>query len=535
MIRMKKLNFIFTIIGLVVLLASCDDFLSTMPDNRAELNTEAKISSILVSAYPNKVPIIMMEYGSDNVMDNGVLYTSDTRKEEVYQWMDITTDSNDDPRYMWQGHYSAVASANHALEAIEEMGNPERLAPQRAEALICRAYAHFVLANVFCLPYNPQTADKDMGVPYAIKPETQVVANYERGTMAELYKNINDDIEAALPHIRDDAYAIPKYHFNKKAAYAFAARFNLFYVKPDKSNYQKVIDYANQVLGSSPASLVRNMSKYLPLGATDISNAYIQANETANLLIIPAYSLAGRMISGTGPRYNHNMEIVSNETVWARGPWGSNASAGFLISKLYGSNQSVRFPKLDEFWEATDKTGQTGYAHIVHVPFTADETLLCRAEAYTFQEKYAEAAADLNIWQDVHCNKTYTSTSGITYTLKTLTPEIINEFWNKLNYTPTPLSSSAGGADRSIKKKLHPKGFTVNEGEQENFIQCVLHYRRLENLHDGQRWVDIKRYGIEVEHNRDGLSPDILKHDDLRLAIQLPSDVISAGLTKNPR
>ncbi|MDR0657793.1 MAG: RagB/SusD family nutrient uptake outer membrane protein [Mediterranea sp.] len=527
---MKKSKLIYVVLCISAMLVSCDDFLSTMPDNRAELNTEAKVASILVSAYPNKAPIIMMEYGTDNVMDNGALYASDTRKEEVYQWKDITTDSSDDPRYMWQAHYSAIAAANQALQAIDDLGNPASLAPHRAEALICRAYAHFVLANVFCLPYNPETADKDMGLPYAEKPETQVDVKYERGTMAGLYQKINDDIEAALPGIRDEVYTVPKYHFNKKAAYAFAARFNLLYVKTDKSNYQKVIDYATQVLGSTPENAVRRMSAYLPLGAADISNAYVQVSEVANLLIIPAYSLAGRMISGTGARYNHNMEIVSYETVWASGPWGSSGSGGFLISQLYGTNQSVRFPKLDEFWEATDKTGNTGYAHVVHVPFTADEALLCRAEAYTFQEKYAEAAADLNIWQEAHCKKTVGAN-----TLATLTRDIINNFWNSRTYTPIPLNPDNAGKDRSIKKTLHPQGFTVAEGEQENFIQCVLHYRRIENLHDGQRWVDIKRYGIEVEHNRDGLSSDILKSDDLRRALQLPSDVINAGLPANPR
>ncbi len=358
---MKKYKLLYTILCIALALVSCDDFLDTMPDNRAELNTDAKIASMLVSAYPNKLPILMMEYSSDNVMDNGQQYSSTKRKEEIYLWQDITLDSNDDPRYMWQAHYSAIASANQALQAIDDLGNPERLSAQRAEALICRAFAHYSLASVFCLPYNPDTADSDMGLPYSESPETQVIVEYERETMAELYQKINDDMEAALPYIRDDVYTVPKYHFNKKAAYAFAARFNLLYVKSDKSNYQKVIDYANEVLGNTPENIIRKMSTYLPLGATDISNAYVQASETANLLIVPIYSLVGRYIAGDYPRYNHSRDITLEETVWAKGPWGSSGSAGFLISKLYGNNQSVRFPKIDEFWEATDKTGNTGH------------------------------------------------------------------------------------------------------------------------------------------------------------------------------
>lgn len=42
------------LIGTAFLLGSCDDFLNTMPDNRAEIDTEAKVTSILVSAYQTR-------------------------------------------------------------------------------------------------------------------------------------------------------------------------------------------------------------------------------------------------------------------------------------------------------------------------------------------------------------------------------------------------------------------------------------------------------------------------------------------------
>ncbi|MCD8184448.1 MAG: RagB/SusD family nutrient uptake outer membrane protein [Bacteroides sp.] len=437
---MKKINLIYTALGAALTLASCDDFLDTMPDNRAELNTEAKVASMLVSAYPNKSTVLMTEYGTDNVVDNGSQYTVYYRnQEETYLWKDITTETNDDPKYVWQSYYSAIASANQALEAIEDLGNPNSLASQKAEALMCRAYCHFALANVFCLPYNPETANKDMGIPYSEKPETQVVVNYERGTMAELYEKINNDIEAALPYISDEVYSVPKYHFNKKASYAFAARFNLFYVQPDKSNYQKVIDYATQVLGSNPTSVLRNYTALLPLGRADVGNAYVQAREPANLLLIPSYSTTGRLLSGMGVRYNSSKGVISNETYWATGPWGSYISGkdNYLIysNKLYvnGAPNGV-FPKLEEFWEATDKTGNSGFAHTVNVVFTTDETLLCRAEAYVFQEKYDEAAADLNTWQSSHCRSTLADRGP----LQTLTRARINSFFGDLPYAVIP-------------------------------------------------------------------------------------------------
>ena len=65
--------------------------------------------------------------------------------------------------------------------------------------------------------------------------------------------------------------------------------------------------------------------------------------------------------------------------------------------------------------------------------------------------------------------------------------------------------------------------------------------RRIQTLHTGLRWFDIKRYGIELNRRTlaggtvGSVSSNILKSDDRRRAIQLPLDVISAGLTPNPR
>ena len=75
--------------------------------------------------------------------------------------------------------------------------------------------------------------------------------------MQELYANINKDIEGALPLINDNLYPVPTYHFNQKAAYAFAARFNLYY-----TNYKKAISYASQALGSTPNTVLRDWSSW---------------------------------------------------------------------------------------------------------------------------------------------------------------------------------------------------------------------------------------------------------------------------------
>lgn len=530
--KMKKYTITLAAVCAAMMLASCDKFLDTMPDNRAEVNSEAKVTSLLVSAYPDHSPIFLMEMGTDNIADNGPQYRNGVSQQELYLWNTVSTETNDDPKGVWQAHYQAVAAANQALQAIDDMGNPASLSPQKAEALICRAYAMFSLSNVFCLAYNPATADKDLGLPYPTTPETAVDVKYTRGTMKELYAKINDDIEAALPNINDDIYKVPKYHFNRKAAYAFAARFNLFFM-----NYDKAIQYASEVVGAKPADVLRNISAIMGLGRTDASNVYIDASNSANLLLQTAYSLAARTITGTSTsyrRYHHNTSVINYETIWPMGPWGTKGSTTnflYYANKVYGSSYSDAIPKIEEHFEYTDKTNGTGFAHIVDVPFTTNETLLCRAEAYIMKKDYTNALIDLNTWMAANCAPTITSGSK-TLILPTLTLDYLKTFYSGIEYCAVPFSTDK---ERSIKKKLSPQGFTVETGDQENLMQCLLHFRRIETLHTGLRWCDLKRFGIEFAHNVDASEPIVFKAGDLRGAIQLPNDVITAGLEANPR
>ncbi len=96
-------------------------------------------------------------------------------------------------------------------------------------------------------------------------------------------------------------------------------------------------------------------------------------------------------------------------------------------------------------------------------------------------------------------------------------------------YTPT---------DPTPKKALHPD-FAVEPGTQENLIHAILHVRRVLTLHEGIRWFDVKRYGLEiyrrVVYNNQITVYDELKVDDPRRAIQLPQSVITAGIEANPR
>jgi hypothetical protein len=514
-----------SIIALGLGLTSCNEYLDKLPDDRAEVNTVDKINKFLVSAYPYHSNCFVMFFSSDNVTENGPQYSATKSQEESYKFQPVTSESNDDPRTLWNVYYECVGVANETLRAIDEMGNPASLRGQRAEALLCRAYSMFELTNTFCMAYNPEKADEYMGVPYPKEPGVSV---NERGTLRQTYENINADIEEALPLVDNNHLAIPKYHFNNKAAYAFAARFNLYY-----HNYDKAISYASQVLGDNPANVLREWSKYTELGYEDFFYLYIQTGENANLLQMPAYSIFGRAAMGSSSyrRYHHNVSMLNYETCRAYSPWSPNELSN---NTLYFARQFYRYgdfamfcPYMMEEFEVTDKVLDTGYPHIIDIPFTGDETLLARAEAYALKGDLDKAMADMNTWMKSNC---YSKRGS--YTTPTITADFVNSFVDSLEYSPVVPKAFN---DRTLRKKLNPQGFTVAKGTQENLIQLILHMRRCEFLYEEYRFMDLKRYGIEYSHPIEGADPIIFKAGDLRGAIQLPSDVIDAGLPENPR
>lgn len=518
---MKKYSILFLAAGLLSL-SSCDDYLDKLPDDRAEVNSLEKAKQFLVSAYPSHSPNFIFEMSGDNKTDNGVLYVGQPNQLQAYHWQSIETEGNDDPKSIWNSNYEACAVANMTMESIGNSTAEERAV--RAEALLCRAYAMFVNANTFCMAWNEDKADEYLGIPY---PKVSGVSVNERGTLRETYENINADIEEALPMLNDTYLSVPKYHFNAKAAYAFAARFNLYY-----HNWDKAIEYATKALGGNPASLMRDMSSYVTLaGVQDIHNKWIRTGENCNFMMVASYSIAGRAPwSSSYRRIGHNRDLITTQTFWAKSPWSKGGSAATVnaleAARLqYGSNQGVYMPSIYEDFEITDKVNNTGYPHIVDPVFTGEETILVRAEAYTMKKMYTEALADMNIWLTAQCDTT--SPYYIT-----LTEDYINECLNGIKMTEVP---SRAVGEETIKKPLNPQGFTIEEGTQTNMIHTLLHMRRVTTMNQGLRWLDIKRWGIEFTHHFDNEPDLVFKAGDLRGAVQLPADVIEAGLEANPR
>ncbi|MDR0832685.1 MAG: RagB/SusD family nutrient uptake outer membrane protein [Candidatus Symbiothrix sp.] len=545
---MNKNKFIgiFTL-ALTLFTVSCDDFLDVIPDARPELTDAKKVGYLLNSAYGKFIPIVATEHASDNkdwVDKTGINYYY-LAQEEAFYWKDNRDEGGNDTSIdFYGGYYLAIAAANQALIAIEEQGTPESMLPLKGEAFLTRAYHHFMLVNVYGQHYNTATSETDLGIVYMDHAETTLNPKYTRESVAEVYRKINEDIEAGLPLIDDAIWTYPKYHFNKKASYAFAARFNLFY-----GNYDKAIKYATEAIGENAEPMLRNWAHYADIGTdnTEVTRYYTTLDQNCNLMLITGTSSAYGYYTSMR-KYQHTNQIADMEAQRGPGPWGPARGAlsprtfYMVVTRLTNDN-SVFWKNLPQAMKKDSPTASSGVNHTTWLPFTAEETLLVRAEAHALKGEFDAATADLALWMKVMVRPNGSITTNI------LTRAKINSYYSTVPYytwkNPTP------------KKHLHPVdpelAARLTEGsELENFLQCVLHFRRIETINQGQRWYDVKRYGMVIYRRHldssNGYNSstsmgdnapilevvDSLVVGDDRRAFQLPPDVIAAGLEANP-
>lgn len=530
----------------IVAMCSCTA-LDEAPDNRTDIDTADKVSKLLTSAYPWSSPALLCELSSDDLLDNNVVVPA-TRKspyeifhEQAYKWEDIdnynSTIDDDTPYAVWEAYYQGIAVANHAIDAMRQMSedpaNDSELAHSWGEAHVLRGYLHFVLVNVFAEAYKDEARSlSDVGIAYVREVENTVNVNYGdpkyRKSVAEVYDLIERDILEGIDLINDSKYQVPAYHFNRNAANAFAARFYLF-----KRDYEKALKYANNALGANPQ--LRNWGAINKNTNQAKANDYNDEKLSCNYLFQSTYSVhlrmhteGGRFVINEGGKFtdwnDKEWQVPSTFSILFQGGgpnWSGWAEAFDGMLYISGGDQKygVWLISRYEYFEYTDKIARIGIPHQLYHPFTADETILCRAEAKLYLGDRDGAIKDLELWTSSHMVKD---------------PLTLDKIKTKYNRAKN---------NNIFVSELYPAemGFEkVLTGDDLSVLDCILHFRRIETVHEGQRWFDIKRYGIKVIHhyrdaNEDEIHTDSLTWNDPRRVLQIPQDVINAGYPSTDR
>ncbi|ACU02531.1 MULTISPECIES: RagB/SusD family nutrient uptake outer membrane protein [Pedobacter] len=481
---MKKYT-IYFFLFMAIAGVGCNKYLDHAPDDRTKLNTPTKVAELLVTAYPRGNAVLLSESMSDIPAFVSALGIDFPVNQNGYYWKDVEAVDQDSPTYYWNACYTAIATANQALDAIEKASDPQQYAAQKGEALVARAYAHFMLVTFFSKCYDPATAETDPGIPYVTTPESVVFKSYERKTVAYTYQQIEKDLLEGIPLIQDK-YTVPAYHFTRKAAYAFACRYYLF-----KKNMDKVIEYANLTFPANNfADNVRPWKSYAAYNVQELETAYMNAGNPGNLLI-------GETVSRLARNYKRPIYSISqNRLRIILAPVGVT----FTALPIYSNSSTYYYLiKFAEHFVRTSINASSGTGYTMVPLLTTEEVLLNRAEAYIVQGKYTEALADMN------------------------------------TMISTRVTAYSPSANDLTEAKIKSYYANVTTDTKQAYINALLDIKKAEFVHEGMRWLDILRHKLPVVH-RDAAGNEFnLAAEDKRKVLQIPSQVTLSGVEQNPR
>lgn len=499
------MNIKHIIVAFSMLLVSCNTFLEKEPNSQysIEIDDLSKIQALITSAYPEASYFPFLEAQTDNVSEREGNVYSNRLNESMYFWQENNSEDPDTPLYYWNTCYRGIAEVNHALQALKKF--PQKTPHIKAlygEALVLRAYLHFMIANIWAKPFDPNTADADLGIPYLTHPEKNALPHYDRSTLAQTYEKIKQDLEIGLGLIDDTFYSKPKFHFNKMAAYAFATRFYLYV-----GDWDKVILLSEHILGVNPASRIKDWSVF-SYNKNYNPNARVldlyQVDHPSNLLVVSVQSRWSRKYKTE----KYGLDFKTSRDLF------SNLSPPNLDISFYYNNQLLGRERstakyIEKFQDyATLESEDNDYrgVYTTNILFSVDEVYLNRIEALIMKQELTKASLEIREYAKAKFSHAITHT------------EILYSF--------------PKGQD------TYYSAFGSLTFFQGSMLALVGELRRREFVHEGLRWFDIRRFHLLVDRNQKNgsfLLEHILKKDDPRKVMQIPNSAINQGIMPNPR
>ncbi|GHV51070.1 membrane protein [Bacteroidia bacterium] len=253
--KFKYILFSFVSAGLILFTGCKDDYLNTVPT--ASLSDVTVYSSlenlelILNGVYRHMVSQDGSSQGlggepgyivSRETLGDDLTWQTNTWHQTTHQWVAHRTATNSVTTYPWRYYYRWNMHANLVLENIDplESQNPVLHHGLKGEALCFRAYTHFLLVQMYAKRYEAGAANEQLGVPVRTNSSFEPQA---RNTVAEVYKQINEDLDLAIQLLEGYSPKNRQTHFTQEVAYGLKARVALA-----QQDYAKAADAATKGL-----------------------------------------------------------------------------------------------------------------------------------------------------------------------------------------------------------------------------------------------------------------------------------------------
>jgi len=263
---------VLAVVGLSMLTGSCSKFLEESTQSELVPRSAESLNEYLLGdAYPNEFEINPLEmYLNDDI--GMFAYLTTTTTQEVYTWQPNMLETGQGAasgQSTWKALYAAIQACNTTLDylpKVEGTGPFKKYVAGQAHLL--RAFYYFNLVNIYGLPYNDKLSDPKTNLAVPLLLSGGVETSFKaRNTVAEVYTQIEKDLQEGTALIDESKQVHSKYRFGSAAAHLLASRVYLFMEKWDE-----VIKHTEPLL-NGPYQLMdlRNWGEVNPLQKPVIS------------------------------------------------------------------------------------------------------------------------------------------------------------------------------------------------------------------------------------------------------------------------
>ena len=521
---MKLKNSILAISALLVLNA-CGDFLE--PNSKSEFVPRDAVSLnelLLGEAYQRDD---LDEFNAFlNLLDDDIeassyqepssgfdanKYTASfTWQPDMFEMMD---NANMRTTNIYKSYYELILGANAVIDYLSEVNDTEEnINKVKAQAYALRGFYYLNLVNLFGMPYN--YAPDSLGVPLKLHSAIEESPDYlARKTVREVYTQILSDL-----HTAEEAYLmLPEseqwsnsYRTSLPMVQLVLSRTYLY-----MENWEKAAYYAKQIIENKNFSL-QDLND-IPMTTT----------------------LDGRTINN----YISYASNKSSETIW---PYGYIKDMFGWVSEYVTNTNTNTNQRMHSYFQASKGLIET----FVDYDLRLTRYIVSSPKGWSDEMMYM-AYGKINI-----APTTITMTQNNTTIEKDyyLPKVVTGEFGRSLRLSEAYLNSAEACAMMNRQDEatyalntLREKRFDPEDFEEEQFssqdelIEFVRDERRRELCFEGQRWFDLRRWGMpaitHTWHDSEGHSSTYrLEECDLMYTIPIPNEAMQKNgkLIQNP-
>lgn len=219
---------------------ACSDFLEEKSDSRLATPVTLEDNQALMDRTFNTVlsNSISGQISADEIYITDADYGNLTNEFEkrLYTWQPDEVSSSDEND--WGSCCRRINVCNTVLYNIEhyQIAGAENL---KGQALALRAAIYLEAAQIYCLVYNENTANTDLGLPLRLDPDMNIPS--KRSSLKETYSQIINDLKEAATLLPDAEIALIRP--SKATALGYLSRTYLF-----MGDYQNALEYGKQTL-----------------------------------------------------------------------------------------------------------------------------------------------------------------------------------------------------------------------------------------------------------------------------------------------